>query len=304
MTFSYVPADRPPVWMQFVPARENTARPAEDAVITEGMVHADMTERKSAQVPEQPPVEIESSAAEAAREEVAGVHILSVDQPSQMRTSQLRMSQLAECEYQQDCVPLGKEQAMQMPVDSIFLTTTTGRGRDAAVVEMRLSADQSGSPVDCAALILDASNLPKEFCVVASLPDGKRLSEKQCRNDSLCHPKIDRLPSSQAKSGERYSCRAVGDKCLISSTKMPRLVGPVVGMKSTMISHGKSPLPSCADAGNQAPPWPCESAIYRTTAPPTIPTLTLGPKVPQFGDSGKRHFLAARCHPVMPSMTI
>ena len=167
MTFNYTPADRPAIWMEFVPAGGEKFAP-------ERMVHLDMTgETRGVNAEEKQADEEVPTVAEDSSENTAGPHILPVD----------RASQLTECEYHQDCIPVGKRRAVQLPADSLNLTTTTGRGRDAAVVEMRMSADQVGSPADCIVLKCNANSLPKKFSVMA---EGSK-------NDRLRCPKIDRM---------------------------------------------------------------------------------------------------------------
>jgi len=214
MTFSYVPADRPPVWMQFVPARENTARPVEDAATTERMVHVDMAERKSAQVPEQLPVEIESPAVEAAHEEVAGVHISSVEQISPLTNCQhQRSSDLWSSGSLTSVVPARtgdvEEKSFISNViervapdrcrpslgrlfeshEEIALMTTTGHCRDVVVVEPSLRAGQRGSWNDC--LMPPVRGFDR--LLRPNLSDRPKMSsavESKCRNDQPSRPLI------------------------------------------------------------------------------------------------------------------
>jgi len=175
MTFSCVPADQPVIWMQFVPAREDTASPAANEKVTsEGMVHFDMArETPCVETTELQAREEVSTLTEKSSAKTAGPHISSVD-----RESQMRGSRLAECEYHRDCISVGKRQADRLSgdtFDSLILATTTGCGRDAVVVGMRTSAGQFGSPVDCLTVFSGTNNLPKEFCLVAGRAWNERL---------------------------------------------------------------------------------------------------------------------------------
>jgi len=182
MTFSYVSPDRPAVWMCFTPAEQFVASAGK---MTEGTVCADAT-NNARDVEQTAAKEHDTSEIEAAEnppENTAGPHILPVD----------RASQLTECEYRQDCIPVGKGRAVQLSAKSLnvtafILTTTTGRGRDAAVVEMRMSADQVGSPDDCTVLKRIAYSRPKMFSVMAG----------GSKNDRLRCPKIERTFCPQA----------------------------------------------------------------------------------------------------------
>jgi len=138
MTLSYTPAGCPAIWMQFTPAEEDNCE-------IEGMVHTGMA-NETICVGEEVSTEAENISENGVSEKGAGPHIRSVE-----RASQLRTSRLAECEYQRDCISVGKEQADGLSdnyFDSLNLATTTGRSRDAVVVGLRLRADQLGSRND------------------------------------------------------------------------------------------------------------------------------------------------------------
>jgi len=134
MTFCFAAADQPPVWMRFVAEQE-------------GAVRAVCAERAS---------ETLGTDIEQPREKIAGVHISSVD----------RVSLLAKCGYQLGVLIVRLFRAvfaarhinrvarkLRLPnvgrlSDPTKLTTTTGRCRDAVVVETSLSAGPLGSRND------------------------------------------------------------------------------------------------------------------------------------------------------------
>jgi len=220
MTFRYIPADQPAIWMEFVPARENTASPAKkDNRLTERMVHSGMNNEtvsaktEEMQVEEQVSTVVENIfengvSEEGVSENTAGPHISSVE----------HRSQLAECEYQRDCISVGKEQTDRLSddfFDSLILMTTTDRGRDAVVVGLRKSADQSGSPVDCIVSEHGSNNLPKECCVVAGPVWNDRL---RCQGtawlyrSTLATSSGDLVPPLKTKTGPRWSERAISSQ--------------------------------------------------------------------------------------------
>jgi len=203
MSFRYVPADRPAIWMEFVPARENAAPAVEEENVVTG------ADRNG----ETPSVAVEELQAE---EEDAGVHISSVD-----RKSQRRGSQLAKREYQRDSIRMGKGRAMlsslvwrlniaetvaqeknveravrQMCGSYLGLSSdgsevvakTRSRCTDETVVDARVNVDLAGSQIKSSR--------------VARRPRWRCPLWKGCRNHRLRCPKIDWLycPSPAADS--------------------------------------------------------------------------------------------------------
>jgi len=224
MTFSYVPADQPAVWMKFVPARENTALPLEEGNLAiEGMVHTGMANETTYVVAEEKRAEEQVSTvaenisgngvSEDAAENAAGVHISSVD-----RKLQLRRSQLAKREYHRDSIRMRKgrtvlsslvrrlntaqeaaqeknvERALRkmcgprlgLPSDvSKVIATTRGRCTDETAVDASMNVDPAGSQMKSSR--------------VASLPLWK-----YCRNPRLRCPKIHWLYCPSPAAGSDY----------------------------------------------------------------------------------------------------
>jgi len=207
MSFNYVPADRPAIWLEFVPAREDTAS---TVVCVDVNCETPSVEAVEFQPEEEVSTVAEDISAGGVSDNTAGPHIRSVD-----RKSQLRGSQLAKREYQRDSIRMGKGRTV---LSSLVRRLNTAQ--DAAQVKnveravrkmcgprLGLSSDGSEVIAKTRGRCTDETAVDARVNVdlVGSRIKSSRVASplwKNCRNHRLRCPKIDWLycPSPAADS--------------------------------------------------------------------------------------------------------